>query len=42
MIVLKPKVILRHVQEGEEILWMKSDLTVVDGAQNDPATTLVR
>ncbi|XP_062622381.1 uncharacterized protein LOC134283874 [Saccostrea cucullata] len=43
MFVVKPKAILRHVQEGEEILWIKNDLNTIDGAQaNDPATILVR
>lgn len=44
MIVLKPKVILRHVQEGEEIFWIKSDLTSLEGGaeSKDTATTLVR
>lgn len=44
MIVLKPKVILRHVQEGEEIFWIKSDLTFLEGGaeSKDTATTLVR
>ena len=44
MIVLKPKVILRNVQEGEEVLWIKSDLASLGEAaeKNEPATTLGR